>query len=149
MRTGDLGFINDGNLFITGRLKDLIIIRGQNYYPHDLELTVEKSAVGLRPSSGAAFDIDVNGKEQLVIVQEIERTFVRKIDFNEVVGKICKKIIEEYSLKVYAIALIKPTTIPKTSSNKIKRYACKQDFLENRLDIIYSWSEKSLPLARK
>lgn len=143
LRTGDLGFIHDDNLFITGRLKDVIIIRGQNYYPQDLELTVEKSSVGLSLNSGAAFDIEVEGKEQLVIIQEIERTFLKKLDFAQVADKIRKDIMTAHGLKVYAIALIKPASIPKTSSGKIKRYDCKQSFLDNNLSVVHSWVNQS------
>ncbi len=139
LRTGDLGFFDDENLFITGRLKDILIIRGQNYYPNDLELTVERSIVGLSPNSGAAFDIEFRGKEQLVVIQEIERAFLKKLDFNEVVNKIRKEIMAEHGLKVYAVSLIKSGTIPKTSSGKIKRHVCKQAFLDYSLSVVYSW----------
>src|SRR6185436_985619 len=71
LRTGDLGFVEDGELYITGRLKDLIIIRGINYYPQDIEQTVEQAHIALRPGCGAAFSIDVGGEERLVVVQEL------------------------------------------------------------------------------
>ena len=82
LRTGDLGFIQGNELFISGRIKDVIIIRGQNYYPQDIERTVERSHRALKANSGAAFCIEVEGKEQLVIVQEVERSFVRKLGIN-------------------------------------------------------------------
>jgi len=73
LRTGDLGFIQDGELFITGRFKDLIIIRGRNHYPQDLELTVEQCDEALRPGCGAAFSVDIEGEERLIIVQEVDQ----------------------------------------------------------------------------
>ena len=77
MRTCDLCFLDGGELFVTGRLKDLIIIRGRNHYPQDIELTVEQSHPALVPASGAAFSVDVDGEERLVVVQEVERHFKR------------------------------------------------------------------------
>ena len=73
LRTGDLGFLQDGELFVTGRLKDLIIVHGVNYYPQDIERTVQQSHPRLRPDCGAAFTVEADGREQLVIVQEVER----------------------------------------------------------------------------
>ncbi|MEO1378425.1 MAG: fatty acyl-AMP ligase, partial [Cyanobacteria bacterium J06635_10] len=78
LRTGDLGFLQDGELFVTGRIKDVIIIRGQNHYPQDIELTVQKSHPGLRRDCGAAFSVEVKGEERLLIVQEVERIYLRK-----------------------------------------------------------------------
>ena len=71
LRTGDMGFFQDGVLFVTGRIKDLIIIRGRNYYPQDIELTVERCHPTIRVGCCAAFSIDVDGKEQLVVLAEI------------------------------------------------------------------------------
>ncbi|MEH2082889.1 MAG: fatty acyl-AMP ligase [Nostoc sp.] len=141
LRTGDLGFLHDGELFITGRLKDVIIIRGRNYYPQDIELTVEKSHPALRPSCGSVFTIEVNGIEQLVVVQELERSYLRKLDTNEVLRNIRQAITAEYSLQIYSIVLIKTASIPKTSSGKIQRQACRSKFLAGDLDVVSEWSE--------
>ncbi|MBP5973102.1 fatty acyl-AMP ligase [Brasilonema sp. CT11] len=141
LRTGDLGFLHDGELFITGRLKDVIIIRGRNYYPQDIELTVEKSHPALRPSCGSVFTIEVNGVEQLVVVQELERSYLRKLDTSEVLRNIRQAITAEYSLQIYSIVLIKTASIPKTSSGKIQRQACRSKFLVGDLDVVSEWSE--------
>lgn len=141
LRTGDLGFLQNGELYITGRLKDVIIIRGQNHYPQDIELTVEKSHPSLRPSCGAAFAIDFKGSERLVIVQEVERSYLRKLNVQEVVGQIRQKVAAQHGLEVYATVLVKTGSIPKTSSGKIRRRACREAFLAGTLDVVEDWSE--------
>jgi acyl-CoA synthetase (AMP-forming)/AMP-acid ligase II len=141
LRTGDLGFLHEGELFITGRLKDIIIIHGQNYYPQDIELTVEQSHPALRPNCGAAFAVEVKGEERLVVVQEVERSYLRSLNTNEVVGNIRQALAAEYQLQVYATALVKTGSIPKTSSGKIRRSACRTAFLAGTLEIVEDWSE--------
>ncbi|MBW4513023.1 MAG: fatty acyl-AMP ligase [Scytonematopsis contorta HA4267-MV1] len=148
LRTGDLGFLKDGELFITGRIKDVIIIRGQNHYPQDIELTVEKSHPALKTGSGAAFTVEARGKEQLVIVQEIERNYLRKLNVNEVVGNISQAIAAEHGLQIYAAVLVKTGSIPKTSSGKIQRYACRTGFLNGTLNVVEDWSENPQSKAK-
>jgi acyl transferase domain-containing protein/acyl-CoA synthetase (AMP-forming)/AMP-acid ligase II/acyl carrier protein len=139
LRTGDLGFLLDGELFITGRLKDLIIIRGSNHYPQDIELTVEKAHPALRPACGVACSVDIAGQERLVIVQEVERQYL-KHDFNEVFQAVRQAIAEQHELQVYTIVLIKTGSIPKTSSGKVQRRATRESFLEGSLEIVSSWT---------
>ncbi|MBW4615275.1 MAG: fatty acyl-AMP ligase [Desmonostoc vinosum HA7617-LM4] len=141
LRTGDLGFLQDGELFITGRLKDVIIIRGQNHYPQDIELTVEKSHPALRPACGAAFTIDFKGSERLVIVQEVERSYLRKLNVQEIVKDVRQAVIAEHGLDIFATVLIKTGSIPKTSSGKIRRQACRTAFFAGTLDVLEDWSE--------
>jgi len=136
LRTGDLGFIKDGELFITGRLKEIILIRGRNNYPQDIEYTVQNSHPALRPSCGAAFTVENKGEEKLVVVQEVERTWLRKVDIDEVKRAIRKAVVQEYDLQVYAIALIRTGSLPKTSSGKIQRRGCRAKFLEGSLEIL-------------
>lgn len=140
LRTGDLGFLQDGELFVTGRLKDLIIIRGRNHYPQDIELTVEQSHPALRASSQAAFTIDVNGEETLAIASEVEREHLRKLDVDAVVRKMLQAIAEQHGLEVHTVLLLKTGSIPKTSSGKIRRRACRENFLAGSLDVIGNWS---------
>jgi amino acid adenylation domain-containing protein len=135
LRTGDLGFLKDGELFITGRIKDLIIIRGRNHYPQDIEQTTEQSHPALRPGCGAAFSIDVAGEEQLVLVYELKRTH-RNADVDQVAQVIRQAVAEEHELQVYAIVLLKPMRIPKTSSGKIQRRACRAMFLTGKLEAV-------------
>ncbi|MBW4613208.1 MAG: fatty acyl-AMP ligase [Desmonostoc vinosum HA7617-LM4] len=138
LRTGDIGFIKDGELFVTGRIKDVMIIRGRNHYPQDIELVVQQSHPALRPSCGAAFTVEVNGEERLVVVQEVERTWLRKLDVKMVARAICKAVVQQHELHVYAIALIRTGSIPKTSSGKIQRSACRTKFLDRTLDALAS-----------
>ncbi len=143
LRTGDLGFLSDGELFVTGRLKDMMIIRGNNYYPQDIELTVENSHPFLKTNCSAAFSMESEGQEHLVIVCEIERTRLRNLNIDEIVGAIQIALSTENNLEADKIVLLKTGTIPKTSSGKIQRHACKQGWLENSLNIVGQW-QKSL-----
>ena len=139
LRTGDLGFLRDGELFVTGRLKDLIIIRGQNYYPHDIEATVQTCSPVLRQGCGAAFSIEIDGQERLALVQEVEKLPSEAlIDLSE---KIRRAIAESHQLPVYAIALIKPGSLLKTSSGKIRRLDCRAQFVEGKLAALAEWRE--------
>jgi amino acid adenylation domain-containing protein len=143
LRTGDLGFLHDGQVFITGRLKDLIIIRGRNHYPQDIELTVEQSHPALRPAAGAAFSVTTAGEERLVIVQEVERQ-QRQIDVEAVAHTIRQAVADQHGLQCYAIALIKVGSLPKTSSGKVQRHLCRAQFLAHTLDAL---GESTLALA--
>ncbi len=137
MRTGDLGFLQDGELFICGRLKDLIIIRGRNYYPQDIERSVGTCHPRLRAGQGAAFVVESGGRERLVIVYEVERRQQRELE--PVFEEIRREVAAEYELPVEAIVLLKAGSIPKTSSGKIQRYACRQGFLDGSLETIARW----------
>ncbi|MEO0013581.1 MAG: hypothetical protein RLZZ535_1970, partial [Cyanobacteriota bacterium] len=125
-----------GELFVTGRLKDLIIIRGRNYYPQDLELTVDYAHEAIRAGNVAAFAVDVAGVEKLVITSEIKRTFLRKLNIDEVTKAIRSAIAEKHELQVHAIVLLKTGSIPKTSSGKIQRHACQAGYLDGSLNSV-------------
>ncbi|MDM8561158.1 aminotransferase class I/II-fold pyridoxal phosphate-dependent enzyme [Candidatus Parabeggiatoa sp. HSG14] len=144
MRTGDLGFLQDEELFVMGRVKDVIIIRGENYYPQDIELTVENSHIALHPSGSAAFSVEIAGEERLVIAQEVKRTAFRKLNVDEVISAIRQAVAEQYELVVYAVLLLRQATIPKTSSGKIQRQACKTGFLENTFKTIVVWQQPEI-----
>jgi len=148
LRTGDLGFLLDNELFITGRIKDLMIIRGQNHYPQDIELTVENSHPALRPAAGAAFTVEVKGQEKLVVVQEVERSYLRKLNVQEVVTSIRQAVAAQHGLQVYATLLVKTGSIPKTSSGKIQRYVCRSLFLNGALNVVDDWCENPQSKAK-
>ncbi|NEO57698.1 MAG: AMP-binding protein [Okeania sp. SIO3B5] len=149
LRTGDLGFLLNDELFVTGRLKDLIIIRGSNHYPQDIELTVDRSHQALRPSCGAAFSVEVESEERLVIVQEVQESYLEQLDVDEVVNAIRQAVCEQHQLQVYGVSLLKTGTIPKTSSNKIQRYVCKAGFLEGSIDVVGSSVFQDFDLLEK
>lgn len=141
LRTGDLGFMEDGELFITGRLKDLIIIRGQNYYPQDLERTAELAHSALRENASAAFSIDDNGgSEKLILIVEVDRTNVRNINIQEVISAIRHAISSGHQVQIHTIVLIRHGSILKTSSGKIQHKAMKIAFSESRLEVVGAWS---------
>ena len=137
LRTGDLGFVHDGELFVTGRLKDLIIVRGVNRYPQDIELTVEQASVHLQAGAVGAFAVDMHGRERLIIVSEVERT--RRKDWSDVIGAIRRAVTAEHELPPDGIVLVRFGSIPKTSSGKIQRHACRSDFLEGTLSVVAQW----------
>ncbi len=182
LRTGDLGFLKDGTLFVTGRLKDLIIIRGRNHYPEDIEQTVEQSCPGVRPGCSAVFRVEVEDEERVIVAAEIERRYGERRrksgraghreterrgqsdrrkervlpefkpdvplssgmslsnspGHNAATDAIRKAVAEQHELEVYGVLLLKPGSIPKTSSGKIQRHACRAGFLNGSLNIVES-----------
>lgn len=144
LRTGDLGFLRDGELFITGRLKDLIIIAGRNHYPQDIEYTVEQASPVLRSGCVTAFSVEVGSEEKLVVVAEMRLSqsglapeqITQKIE--EVTGTIRQHIAEEHEIAVYQVQLVKVGEVPKTSSGKLQRRACRASFLAGDLN---AWNE--------
>jgi acyl-CoA synthetase (AMP-forming)/AMP-acid ligase II len=138
LRSGDLGFLDaQGQLFITGRIKDLIIIRGTNHYPQDIELTVERAHPALTQNGGAVFSVpDERGEEQLVVVQEVERTARNRIDPNEIAGIIREAVAEQHEVFARHIVLIRPQSLPKTTSGKIQRSLTRKLWLESKLDYL-------------
>ncbi|MBD2677466.1 MULTISPECIES: non-ribosomal peptide synthetase [Nostoc] len=147
LRTGDLGFLDNQELFITGRAKDLIIVRGRNLYPQDIELTAQRSHASLRSGANAAFTVEVNNEERLIVVQELE--FRAKPNLEEAISAIRQAITEEHEVQVYGVVLIKPGSIPKTSSGKIQRRATRAQFENNQLNIVASNILKITEITRK
>jgi acyl-CoA synthetase (AMP-forming)/AMP-acid ligase II len=138
LRTGDLGFLDENDaLFITGRMKDLIIIRGMNHYPQDIERAVQDSHPALRQDCGAAFAISDEAEgEVLAVVQEVERTQRRNLDIAEVTRTIREAVARQHEIAVRHIVLIPPATLPKTTSGKIQRSLAKRLWLEGALDVL-------------
>jgi acyl-CoA synthetase (AMP-forming)/AMP-acid ligase II len=138
LRSGDLGFMDAaGQLFVTGRIKDMIIIRGMNHYPQDIEHSVQAAHPALRRDCGAAFSvIDASGEEQLVIVQEVERTERNRIDPKEIAGAIREAIAEQHEAFARHIVLIRPNTLPKTTSGKIQRALTRKLWQDEQLSLL-------------
>ncbi len=141
LRTGDLGFLRDGQLFVTGRLKDVIIIRGRNYYPEDIEHAVERAHPAFRVGFCAAFAVDAGNRDRLVVVQEIEPR-QRNLDAEEAFGAIRRVVAVEFDLELHAIVLAKAGDIPKTSSGKTRRSASRQRYLDGQMKIVAAWQAK-------
>jgi acyl-CoA synthetase (AMP-forming)/AMP-acid ligase II len=151
LRTGDLGFLDGGELFVTGRLKDLIIINGRNYYPQDLEWTVERSHPSIRANCTAAFSVDLDGEERLIIAAEVERSYAKtqgvgedptenlEVDGQELISAIRRAVFCEHDVQVHTTLLLKPGSLPKTSSGKIQRRACRMSFLDGTFDRLAWW----------
>ena len=149
LRTGDLGFLDRGELFFTGRLKDMIVIKGRNHYPQDIEKTVEETNSWIRPSCVASFSIDLAGEEKLIVLAEVERRYWSSnrlsvksngnstsdtISVKDLTQSIKREIFKNHDLQVHTILLLKPGSLPKTSSGKIQRHACRTDFVNSDLE---------------
>ncbi|WP_137918850.1 non-ribosomal peptide synthetase [Hydrogenophaga sp. 2FB] len=136
LRTGDLGFLEGREVFITGRIKDLIIVRGRNLYPHDLEWTAQSTDGALRVGYGAAFSVEGDDGEDVVIVQEVERREKGK-DLGQLTANIRKAIAQAYDLPLRAVVLVQAGSLPRTSSGKIRRRSCRQDYLDGQLQVLH------------
>lgn len=141
LNTGDLGFLHRDNLFITGRSKDLLIFNGRNIYPQDIEACSEQSHSALKHGRCAATSIFLENKERLVLVHEVERSHARQTCYDDVFDAIRVAVYKEFAIPVHAIALVAPSTVPMTSSGKVRRQTCRSQFQQNTLNLIASWNE--------
>jgi acyl carrier protein len=147
LRTGDLGFFRDGELFVTGRVKDVIIIRARNHYPQDIEQSAEEAHPAVLP--GAAFAVeDEDGEEQLVVVHQLDRQY-RDANFDDIVRAIRRAIVEQHELDPHAIVLIRQTSLPITSSGKVQRNLCREQYLAGDLKVVHSWTNPAPKTATK
>jgi acyl-CoA synthetase (AMP-forming)/AMP-acid ligase II len=142
LRTGDLGFKRNGEIFVTGRIKDLVILRGRNYYPQDIERTVGHAHPALNVGACAVVSVDELGQEQLVIIQELSRG-ARDVNMDEVADAIRREVFEHHGVSPYAISLLKPNSIPLTSSGKIQRQLSRQLFLGGTLEEVRRFTQVS------
>ncbi len=134
LRSGDLGFMHDGELFVAGRIKDLIIIDGVNHYPQDIELTSSQSHPALEGAIGTAFSIEEDGQELLVIIQEVALPYLRNLNAEEVERAVRTAVNQVHELHVHDIVLVKTGSVPMTTSGKLQRRACKALYLSGALE---------------
>ena len=139
LRTGDLGFLLDSQLYVAGRLKDLIIVRGSNHYPQDIEWTAQTAHEDLRGQTGAAFSIEQDETEKLIFLQELGRTGPLAEELNDLMAEIVAKVAEEHELEVFDFMFLKRGTIPKTASGKIRRRASKIAYLQGHFSPVARW----------
>ena len=140
MRTGDLGFVSDGQLYVTGRVKDVIIIRGRNHYPQDIERTVGDAHEALRRDSGAVFSLNGDGEDKLAVVQEVDRHY-RKADFDEVIRYIRRAVADAHELEVHTVVLIRHASLSRTTSGKAQRHLCRKQLEGDVLNVLSKWSK--------
>lgn len=145
LRTGDLGFLRSGELYITGRCKDLVVIRGGNYYPNDIERTVQACHPVLVSGRGAvfAFTPGLGAVEQLVVVQEVDRDRDPAVDLAEIADSIRAAVTDRYGVEPNSVNLVKHRSIPTTSSGKIQRGQCRRQFLDGEIAPVAQWSTAS------
>jgi len=145
LRTGDLGAVHEGELFVTGRLKDLIIVGGRNIYPHDVEATVESVHPAFERGACAAFAVERGGPEELVVVGGIKpRRRGAEADLDAIAKKVRAAVAKEHGVQVAQLALVAPNSVPRTSSGKIQRGACRQAFLDGALRPAKGAAERKL-----
>jgi acyl-CoA synthetase (AMP-forming)/AMP-acid ligase II len=139
LRTGDLGFLQGDEVFIVGRIKDLIIIRGMNHHPQDIEWTVQAAHPALRPENGAAFSVLIAGEEKLVIAQEVEVEGGSDLRIEEIARIIRGEVANAHDLNVFALLLLRRGSLPKTASGKLQRQACRWFFTHGGPQVLAWW----------
>lgn len=138
LRTGDLGYISQGEIFLTGRLKELLVVHGKKYFPLDLEIASAGAHDGLVKKNGCiVFTVDQNGKEEIIVAQEVKDAD-DATSFERIVKKIRGAISQHYQIDVYGIILLSANVLPRTTSGKLQRKLCQQQYLNQQLPIIFS-----------
>ncbi len=147
LRTGDLGFFRGPDLFITGRVKEVMIFDGRNIYPQDVEQTLEAMDPAYRPLSSAAFSVDRGQGDELVLVQELE--LQARADVAALVPRIRAEMAEQHGImRIAAILLVKAGSLPRTTSGKIQRGLCRQMFQEQRFSPVWEWHDSQVARSR-
>jgi acyl-CoA synthetase (AMP-forming)/AMP-acid ligase II/1-acyl-sn-glycerol-3-phosphate acyltransferase/acyl carrier protein len=147
LRTGDLGFVLDGELFVAGRLKDLIIVRGRNVHPQDIELVVERCDPAVRPGGVAAFPLDGDGGEAVGIALEVVATDGGALSPIALAARVAREVAAAHGVTPAAVALLPPRGLPKTSSGKVQRHLCRASLLDGSLPVLAVWREPEGPAA--
>lgn len=149
MRTGDLGCIAEGELFVTGRIKELIIVAGRNHYPQDIEYSLQSSNPVFRKGCGAAFSVTEKGKEQLVVMQEVSNAAADQTDFQQLALAASRAIATRHGITPKALVFIAPGNLPKTSSGKIQRTEAKKIYELGNITPLFSWESASTQVVNK
>jgi amino acid adenylation domain-containing protein len=150
LRTGDMGFLDHGQLYLTGRLKDLIIIRGLNHYPEDIELTAREAHPLVRDGHGAAFLVAREDAEQVVLVLELNRRASLPEEVaEEVMAAIRQVVSESHEIALTTIVLVRPHTIPLTTSGKVQRHRCCEQYEAGTLQEVRRWAATAEPAGRR
>jgi acyl-CoA synthetase (AMP-forming)/AMP-acid ligase II len=142
LRTGDLGYLHGGELVITGRLKDVLIVRGMKHYPQDLEHTAEHSP-GIRPGCAAAFATECGLLgDRIVLVAEADGRLLKTPEMAKTtIMEIRRAVAELHGVLLEVVVLVAPGSVPKTTSGKLQRYACREAYLTDLLPVIAIWRE--------
>lgn len=146
MRTGDLGFTHRSQLFVTGRLKNMIIVNGKNHYPQDIEQTALETHSGLAPGKSAAFGVTTETGEKLVLVQEVKRKAMKEIDSKALINEIMTRVFDRHDIPISTILLMEPGGVPITANGKVRRAVCKKQYMANELIAWASWNEPERPI---
>ncbi|MBA2301592.1 MAG: fatty acyl-AMP ligase [Acidobacteria bacterium] len=151
LRTGDLGFVENGCLFVTGRLKDVLIVRGMKHYPQDLEATAERAHPAVRAGCCAAFALEAGDEEKIAIVAEIdvrEHPRGNAHDLSQVMASIRLAVASTHHVAPHSVALVSAGSIPKTTSGKLQRFLCRNALVDGAFQPIASWREDGAPVER-
>jgi len=136
LRTGDLGFQRAGELFVTGRIKDLVIIRGRNHYPQDIEVTAAAAHLALARGQAACFSVDADGEERLILTQEVPRTHARALPSGDVLQAIRSAVVQAHEVDPWDILLVPALALPKTSSGKLQRRDARRRYLDGDFTVL-------------
>lgn len=140
LRTGDLGVLDEGELVIAGRLKDLLIIRGQNYYPEDIEISIERHCPDLHPNSSVVFAMEETTNQRIIVVQEIS---TKSSSFEITLSAIRRIVSVEHEIRLDEIVLVPQGAIPKTSSGKVRRGRCRELLANGELEVLARWKSRA------
>jgi acyl-CoA synthetase (AMP-forming)/AMP-acid ligase II len=147
LRTGDLGAIHDGELFVAGRLKDVLIVRGFKHYPQDIEQTAERQHAAIRAGCSAAFSIDGGDAEAVVLALEVDRRRAPELDdpvardafLAALVERLRAAVVDHHGIVLSGVSVLRHGAMPKTSSGKLRRRACRDAFSDGSLDELARW----------
>jgi acyl-CoA synthetase (AMP-forming)/AMP-acid ligase II len=146
LRTGDLGFSRSGSLYVTGRIKDLLIVRGVKYFPQDLERTAERVHPAVRPGAVAAVAVSTSARgDRVALIAEIDPRHVDVEASGRLIAAIRRAIADRHGLQLHGVALVPAGTVPKTPSGKLRRYLCREAWTDGTLTVIASWRDPAVP----